>query len=1811
MRLKKWISLALCVAMTAVWLPDAGVSEVQAQEARTDREVLNFNTDWLYSKGNYRNGESVNLNDSGFEKVSVPHANTFIDRHVADDFEKDISDYRFVSWYRRHFKLPESYAGRNIMVEFEGVATVAEVYLNGELVGEHKGAYTGFTVDISDVVYTDGRDNVLAVRVDSQRQPQIPPEGGSVDYCLFGGIVRDVSMTITDPVYVERTFVTTPGLESGNGVVKTQVDIKNTLTEDKTYTVETTVKDKDGNTVKTASVEKQLAAGKETTVEVETEKITNPHLWDIDDPYLYTLVTTVKDGDTVIDTYDTTFGMRYFEFKSNSDTDRSFYLNGKKVVVVGVNRHEQWPWVGRAVPDKLQEQDADLIKETGFNAVRCSHYPQDPSFMKRCDEIGLLVFTEPPGWQHIGNAEWQENFKTNLKELILRDRNHPSVISWGVTPNESEAYTADIQAFNQECNRIAKELDPTRPTHGVRWEFFFDNHTENGKLQHIATDLLTANYRYPGFKNNKDEDLLSRFENAYLVTEHSNECWFNGGGVPGTTDELALQFVDSFMKYVDYFYEKDTIAGGFGWSMFDYNNEVNYTNTNHVFYSGVYDIFRHEKPLAWAYRTQQDVEDAGEMVYIANSETGNQSTTTNTVYVFSNCEEVELFAGGVSQGKIKPNKYMSLPHPIFEFTNVNYAGKELKAVAYIGGKAVKEDVQAVTGEAVKLVVEPDYDTLTADGTDMTSVSVTAVDANGNKVPFAKNKINVTQKSGTETTLISEKDVALEGGQSAFLVQSLRDKTGEAEFEVTSDGLTSGTCKIAIGEYKAENLVPVSEGTGTEEPELPSRLSINDSEVGDGLNRFDYQGAGWESGGETAAYGGDNHWSSTKDDFCEIRFEGAAGIQYYGAKAPAHGIIAFSVDGGEEILVDCYSASRQDSVILFDSGILGEGEHVLKARVTGDKNPAGGGTFVNADRAVIYPIQEALVTYFMENAANDGQRVAIDGSSKNAGAPVITWPGETDVQYRWALKPVERGYQLVNANSNLVMCATDGKITQEAPSGSENQLWILESVDGSEEQYRLQNVASKSYLTVTDNRAYGMGYEMSVAERAEDNKQIWKLQETDTLILQAEIEDGTIEPQAAIVTKGESKDFTATVAEGYELNAVIINGKVLEKEAYEVSAEGVVTFTLNNITKNQYITVDTKKEGTVETDKKALQKAVENAVPAEDEARYTEETWAEYAKALDDAKKVLADEKVEQAVVDAAAKALTDAQKALEEIVVYPPQKDAVTYFMENAAYAGQRAAIDGAGPKDPGTPVITWPDETDMQYRWALKAVDGGYQLINANSNLVMTAAEGKITQEAADGSENQLWVLEFANGTDNQYRLQNVASKTYLTVTNNRAYGSGYEMSVAERAADNKQIWKLEETDTLILQAAIDHGTIEPQAATVTKGESKDYTVTAAAGYEVASITVNGKALEKEAYQLSAGGVVTFTLTNITENQYITVATEEAEIVVADKTKLAAAIDAADKANYVEAEYTEDSWKEYADALSNAKAVNAREDATQLEVDKAEEALDKAVKALKKAVKVDKSKLDAAVKAEKPAEDVDKYTKETWDAYQKALEAAKKVLADEKADQAAVDAAVKELADAREALQEKPTGLPFDDVAEGEWYYDAISYNYYAGTMTGLTPTHFGPSDTLVRAQFASVLHKMNGEVKMDYTDTFADVTEPDWFKDAVLWAAANEIVTGYTGTDLFGANDVVTREQMATMMYRYAKNFKKYEVSADGDCSKFPDAETIQPFAQEAMKWAVKEEIITGKTIDGVLLLDPQGSANRAECAMIIQRFLEKYEK
>lgn len=578
--------------------------------------------------------------------------------------------------------------------------------MNGEFVGEHKGAYTGFAFDITD--FLNSGDNVIAVRVDSQRQPGVPPECGDVDYCVFGAIVRDVKMVITSSAYIADTFVTTPGLFADKGRVNASVTVKNGYTDKKAFTVTVSVTDADGTEIANISKEKEIESGNEAEISLMSESISSLRLWSLNDPYLYTAKTTLSSEGKTIDETSTRFGFREYSFEEDG-----LYLNGEKIEIVGINRHEQWPWIGRAVPDKLQRADADLIKDTGFNAVRCSHYPQDPAFLERCDEIGLIVFEEAPGWAYIGDESWKEVYKENIREMILRDRNHPSIFTWGTRVNESP----DDDELYTETNRIAKELDPTRPTHGVRHAQYYDN---SNFLE--DEDIYTANYTYPD---------VPRFS-PYIVTEHSDD-WFFGHGLAWASDNDALSFAKSFAERVNYYFGNDLCLGGFAWSMFDYNNEVNYTHTDNLFYSGVYDIFRIPKMVSYFYRSQKDPE-TDPMVYIASYCT---ESSPRAVTVFSNCDEVELYADGVSVGKAKPSLYTNLPHPMFEFRSVNFK-ESLEAVGYLNGNEAARFKVTAPKEPVKLVLKPQYDTITADGSDFTSVEIYAVDENGQTVTNADN-----------------------------------------------------------------------------------------------------------------------------------------------------------------------------------------------------------------------------------------------------------------------------------------------------------------------------------------------------------------------------------------------------------------------------------------------------------------------------------------------------------------------------------------------------------------------------------------------------------------------------------------------------------------------------------------------------------------------------------------------------------------------------------------------------------------------------------------------------------------------------------------------------------------------------------------------------------------------------------------------------------------------------------------------------------------------------------------------------------------
>ena len=744
------------------------------------RQVLNFNTGWLFSPSNLENGYQKELDERMFQQVSVPHANKILTKHKGEDFQEQIESYRFISWYRRHFPLDSSYEGKRIYVEFEAVATIADVYVNGKFVGTHKGAYTGFTYDITDYVKTDKSDNVIAVRVDSRKQTEVPPEGGNVDYCIFGGIVRNVNMIITNPLHITDTFLTTPGLSNEEGRVQAQVEIKNASGKEAVCGVEIAVKDHLDNIVALTRMDQTILTNETVTFHLDTSKISKPHLWDIHDPYLYKAeIRVIKDGQYV-DYMESKIGFRWFEC-TNTDEESAFYLNGKKTTLIGVNRHEQWPWIGRAVPNRLQIADADLIKETGINIVRASHYPQNKAFLQRCDEIGLMVFEEPPGWQHIGGEEWKKVFHENLKEMILRDRNHPSIISWGVRVNES----FDDHDLYEETNSIAKVLDPTRPTHGVRrFETYEDSECQE--------DIFAVNYTYPEIPRIR----------PYIITEYSMD-WFSGNGLPSATDRQAVEFIKAYAEPMNYYFGNKLVAGGIAWSMFDYNNEVNYTKTGHVFYSGLYDIFRLEKPVAYLYRAQKDPKEEI-VLYIANDWTEN---SPSTITILSNCDEVEILVNGESRARIKPNAYLNLPHPIFQFENITFEAGELKAVGLIDGKEVASVIKKTPGRAVALDLKADDLTLVADGTDMTRVIILALDSNGNRVAIADHGVTIEVEGAGR--FIGEQKIKLEGGRAIFFLQSHYLTMGIVTCHVSANGLNSASCEISVTEFVPSATVPLS------------------------------------------------------------------------------------------------------------------------------------------------------------------------------------------------------------------------------------------------------------------------------------------------------------------------------------------------------------------------------------------------------------------------------------------------------------------------------------------------------------------------------------------------------------------------------------------------------------------------------------------------------------------------------------------------------------------------------------------------------------------------------------------------------------------------------------------------------------------------------------------------------------------------------------------------------------------------------------------------------------------------------------------
>jgi beta-galactosidase len=706
------------------------------------RIIENLNKDWLYIPTDFKAAAKKICAEAKFTKVHLPHTNVELPYHNFSEQE-----HCFVSWYRKHFVVPKEATGCRVFVDFAGVMIATTVYVNGKPAGvEHRGGYTPFSFDITKLIQP-GKSNVLSVRVDSTERKDIPPFGKVVDYLTFGGIYRDVQLRISDPIYIQHIFARPIDC----WVERKRLDVTATLvnTGEKTRTISAIaiLHDAAGKKIATASTTFTIAPGTTADANFSMTDLAEIVLWDLDRPTLYRISVTLDNGDQVSER----IGFRALGFGE----DGYFYINGRRMKLRGLNRHQTFPYIGQAAPARLQRKDADILKfDLACNIVRTSHYPQSTHFLDRCDEIGLLVLEEIPGWQHIGDESWKQVSLSNLRAMIERDRNRPSICLWGVRINES----LDDHEFYSRTNSLAHELDPTRQTGGIRVNFQSELLEDVFTMNDFGYDLKPANHQ------------------RYLNTE------FCGHMFPTKTFDQEERVKQHALYHAHVHNQVNapthSSSGAIGWCAFDYNTHAVFGSGDRICYHGVMDIFRQPKFAAHFYASQADPTKKIVLELAAYWKMGDKNGGgAEPVLIFSNVDEIEIIVGEKSRGRFHPDRqtFPHLAHPPFICTGIGgiWGGdwQPLALRGYINNQLVATKKISNDGIPKNLEMIADDTTLNADGSDMTRISLRITDDFGNILPFAMDPVTLTLTG--PGTLVGDNPFPMPGGRGAVYVRAAR------------------------------------------------------------------------------------------------------------------------------------------------------------------------------------------------------------------------------------------------------------------------------------------------------------------------------------------------------------------------------------------------------------------------------------------------------------------------------------------------------------------------------------------------------------------------------------------------------------------------------------------------------------------------------------------------------------------------------------------------------------------------------------------------------------------------------------------------------------------------------------------------------------------------------------------------------------------------------------------------------------------------------------------------------------------------------
>ena len=782
-------------------------------EVQSTRIVSDFNSNWAFHLGDVSGAISSDFDHSSWKFLSVPH-----DWSIEGEFREDHPATEGggalpggIGWYRKTFKIDQSNASKKVFVQFDGIYMNSEVWINGNYLGKRPFGYISFEYELTPYLNFGEENNIIAVKVDNSQQPNSRWYSGS-------GIYRNTRLVFKEDVYVPQwgSYVTTPTITEEKAVVKIETKVLNTRKQNVSVNVLTTVYNRDGSEVANHEIVKTISSGDTLLVE-QLLDVTSPRLWNLDDPYLYTAISEVTINNGQVDKYETNFGIRQFNF----DQSNGFSLNNNPIKIKGVCMHHDLGCLGSAVNVRAMERQLEILRGMGVNAIRTSHNPPAPEYLDLCDQMGFLVMDETFDiWSmkkspYDYSLYWDKWHKKDLKDHILRDRNHPSVFSWSIGNEIIDQWHDEGEDIAIELAEIVRSLDPTRSITAAMNPPVKDNNTI---ARSGALDLMGYNYHHHLYEKHNDEFPTTPF----IATETTSALATRGyydqksdtlkrwpirwdleftGGNPGNTvsayDQVSAPWGSTHEETWKIIKKNDFMSGMFIWTGFDYIGEPTpYTWPSRSSYFGVVDLAGFPKDSYYMYQSEWTDQD---VLHVFPHWNWPERDSVD-VWAYFNADEVELFLNGKSLGS--KSKEGDELHAMWR---VAYEPGVLKAISRTNGNIVLEKEIRTASRATSIRLIPDRQIINADGKDLSFITVEVLDDHGVVVPNLNSEIKfsidgvgeiVGVDNGDPTSHISLKGNKMKifNGKCLVVVQSNGTK-GSIALTAKSEGLQDAKLSI--------------------------------------------------------------------------------------------------------------------------------------------------------------------------------------------------------------------------------------------------------------------------------------------------------------------------------------------------------------------------------------------------------------------------------------------------------------------------------------------------------------------------------------------------------------------------------------------------------------------------------------------------------------------------------------------------------------------------------------------------------------------------------------------------------------------------------------------------------------------------------------------------------------------------------------------------------------------------------------------------------------------------------------------------------